>query len=301
MKIDKIEKQSRKIFDKLHIAQATDRKIFHRLTALLTTEYLKVPKNFFAGRICLDAGCGSNANATFSMLKMGAKKVYAFDLDKSVFKTAPRLLEKFNGRYELSVGNVLKIKYPDEFFDFTHCAGVLHHTTNPYQGLKELARVTKKGGMLFISVYGKGGIVKDFERFLRDKYTSDPEFKKFIDNLNAGYLLDMWEWIVSSMAEHGDDIGKKIPKFLIKKMFNEDLILTIKDRVTAPLYHQLTEKELREWLKESGFAKIERLKRYPTQNNIRKFLNPFYFQYNHKYSRILYGEGMPQLKAIKVK
>ncbi len=299
MKLSKVEKQSRKIFDKLHKVQADDMKIFHRLTALLSTDYLRVPRNFFVGKICLDAGCGSNANATYSMLKAGAKKVYAFDLDKSIFNTAAKLLKEFDTKYELSVGSVLKIKFPDEFFDFTHCAGVLHHTTDPDKGLKELARVTKKGGLLYINVYGSGGLVRDVETFFRDKYIRDSRFKRFVDNLNGDYFMEMWDWVVSSMAEHGDKLGKLIPKFLIKQMFNEDLVLTIKDRITAPLYHQSTEKELTEKLRKNGFTKIERLKRYPKQNNIRKFLNPFYFQYDHKFSRLLYGEGNLQLKAIK--
>jgi len=301
MKVNEIEKRSRKIFDELHIAQSEDMNIFCRLTALLNTDYLKVPKDFFVGKICLDAGCGSNANATYSMLKAGAKKVYAFDLDESIFTTATKLLKEFDGKYELSIGNVLKTKFPDEFFDFTYCAGVLHHTTDPYKGLEELARVTKKGGVLYISIYGSGGLIRDVEVLFRDKYVKEPKFKRFIDNLNEDYLIEMWNWVVSTMAEHGDKLGKLIPKFLIRQMLNKDLVLTIKDRITAPLYHQSTEKELTKWFRNNRFTKIERLKRYPKQNNIRKFLNPFYFQYDHKFSRLLYGEGYLQLKAIKAK
>lgn len=51
------------------------------MTSLLNTEYLKLDKNYFHGKICLDAGCGSMGNATHSMLRMGAKKVYAMDLE----------------------------------------------------------------------------------------------------------------------------------------------------------------------------------------------------------------------------
>ena len=41
----------------------------------------------------------------------------------------------------------------DNFFDFVHCAGVLHHTTDLPAGIKELARVTKEGGILVITTY----------------------------------------------------------------------------------------------------------------------------------------------------
>src|SRR3989344_9515024 len=167
MKLQRIEKRTRSLFHKLHSQQAADKKVFDRLVALLSPEYLKLPKNFFEGKVCLDAGCGSNANATYSMLARGAQKVCAFDLDRSIFSVAPSMLKKFDGRYELKTGSVLDIPYPDESFDFVHCAGVLHHSTDVYKGLSELTRVTKEGGTLFINVHGKGGIMRDFMGVLR--------------------------------------------------------------------------------------------------------------------------------------
>ena len=143
-----LEKKTRRTFHEIHKAQGDDNYIFTRLSTLLSTDFLKVEPDFFKGKICLDAGCGSNANATFNMLSLGAEKVYAFDLDETIVKTAPKYLRKFKRKYELSIGNVFKIHFPDNYFDFTHCAGVLHHTVDVYKGLAELARVTKKGGTL---------------------------------------------------------------------------------------------------------------------------------------------------------
>ena len=98
-----IERQTRSIFDRIHQAQGEDPYIFHRLVSLLSTEYLKVESSWFVGKICLDAGCGSNANATYSMLRMDAKRVYAFDLDSgnnnTILETVPRYLTEFEGRY----------------------------------------------------------------------------------------------------------------------------------------------------------------------------------------------------------
>ena len=107
----------------LHKSQGQDPAIFARLTSLLTTEYLRVKEDWFVGKICLDAGCGSNGNATYSMLQMGAEKVHAFDLDPgtedTILQSVPPYLREFEGRYELRLGNVLDIAYPDDFFDFT--------------------------------------------------------------------------------------------------------------------------------------------------------------------------------------
>ena len=251
------------------------------------------------GKTCLDAGCGSNANATYSMLSAGAAKVNAFDLNKSIFETAFKMLKGFEKRYELAVGNVLKIDFPDNFFDFTHCSGVLHHTTDAFKGIRELARVTKKGGMLYIYIHGQGGLMREVVNFLRDKYRRDRNYKRLIDKIDETFLWELWDWMTSEMAKHGDKMGEDIPKDIIKQLLNKDLALSIKDRMTAPLSQDFTEKELRDLLKDEGFTKIERLTRYPNNKNIRRFLSPFYNRYDHKFSRFFYGEGNIQFKAIK--
>ncbi len=299
MKRQELERETRRIFHKIHTSQGNAPEIFNRLTSLLSCDYLEVKKDFFKNKVCLDAGCGSNANATFSMLKMGAKKVYAFDLDKTILKSVPKFLHGFEGRYDLGTGNVLNMDYPDNFFDFVLCVGVLHHTANAMQGLKELARVTKKNGVLHITIQGKGGLVKEITDFLRDKYTKDAQFKKIIDGLEEKHFLRLWEWMSKIMEEQGDLIAGKISPAIIKELFNKDLVLTIKDRITAPTYDRYTEKEIKGWLEDNGFIKIKRLTRYPDIKNIRRFLCPFYYEFDNEFSRMLYGDGQIQIKATK--
>ncbi len=84
MKKSPIEKKTRDVYPTIHTKQGENKGIFNRLTQLMSPNYLKEEDNFFKGKICLDAGCGSNANSTYSMLKYGAEKVYAFDLDESI-------------------------------------------------------------------------------------------------------------------------------------------------------------------------------------------------------------------------
>lgn len=296
---EKVEKRTREIYHNIHIEQGDDRKIYDRLINLLSTDYLRVSKDFFHGKICLDAGCGSNANAAHSMLIMGAKKVYAFDLDDSIFQSVPKHLQDFKGRYDLNIGNVMNMNYPDNFFDFSLCAGVLHSIVEPYSGFRELARVTKPGGFLHITIVGKVGLVGEITNFLRDKYVNDTQFKELIDNLNEEDVTELWEWIIQTMIDQGDDLGKKIPFKLIKKFFNRDLVLTIKDRITTPIYNYFSEKEIVKWFDDNGFTGIERLTRYPKIGNIRRFAGPFYYKYDHKFSRLFFGAGHMQFKATK--
>ncbi|MDD5774348.1 MAG: class I SAM-dependent methyltransferase [Candidatus Omnitrophica bacterium] len=301
MKQRELEQKTRKIFHKIHAAQGDEPEIFDRLTSLLSCKYLKEKKDFFYNKICLDVGCGSNANATLSMLRMGAKKVYAVDLDKSILETAPRLLSGFEGRYVLDVGNVLDLDYEGDFFDFVLCAGVLHHTADALRGMKELARVTKKGGCLYITIQGKGGLMKEITNLLRDKYAKDTQFKELIDGLDKSHFLELWRWLNGIMREHDDTMAANIPESCIKELFNKDLVYTIQDRITAPRYDEFTESEIVDWLRDNSFIKITRLTRYPSIKNIRRFLCPFYYKYDHRFSRILYGDGHIQIKATKVR
>ena len=296
---EKFEKDTRQLFHKLHSAQADSEYIFHRLTSLLSTEYLQVGKDFFTGKVCLDAGCGSNANATHAMLEMGAEKVYAFDLDESIFETVPKMLQEFSGRYDLRTGNVLDIGFADDTFDFIHCGGVLHHSADVLQGLQELGRVTRPGGILYVHTYGAGGLIREITTFFREKYSRDASFKALVDNLQVSQLQTGIKLILAGMREHGDTIGENIPHDVLEELVDDDLVLTIKDRIAAPAYHEHSEEELRACLAKNGFSRIERLTRYPYLKNIRRFLSPLYSDYDSELARFLYGSGLIQLKAYK--
>ncbi len=303
MNRQQFEQSTRTIFDEIHRAQGDDQEIFNRLTSLLTTDYLGVDEDWFTGKVCLDAGCGSNANASYSMLSMGAKKVYAFDLDpgsgESILQTVPKYLSDFEGKYELQLSNVLDMDYENDFFDFSNCAGVLHHTADLYRGMTELARVTKPSGTLYVLINGSGGLIRDITNLLRDKYHEDAKFRCFIDNLTEERFAEIASWISEEMSEHDDDMGNRVSMELFKVLFDRDLVLTIKDRIAAPVYHEFSEDDIVDWLSSNGFSQVQRLTRYPRYKNVRRFLSPLYNSYSHELSKMLFGSGQMGIKATK--
>ncbi|OHA15778.1 MAG: hypothetical protein A3A10_00045 [Candidatus Tagabacteria bacterium RIFCSPLOWO2_01_FULL_42_9] len=46
--------------------------------------------------------------------------------------------------------NIEHLAYPDNFFDIVHCVNALDHTLNPKQALKEILRVCKPGGWIYL-------------------------------------------------------------------------------------------------------------------------------------------------------
>jgi ubiquinone/menaquinone biosynthesis C-methylase UbiE len=46
--------------------------------------------------------------------------------------------------------NMEKLSYPDNFFDIVHCTNALDHCENPDLAIKEMYRVCKKGGWIYL-------------------------------------------------------------------------------------------------------------------------------------------------------
>src|SRR5689334_3112262 len=112
--------------------------------------------NWFNGKRCLDAGCGSGRYAV-AMALHGAAEVVGCDISESGLANArERAVAVSNLTFKK--GSVLDLPFPDATFDFVCCAGVLHHTPSIGRGLDEIARVLKKKGRLFLLLYGAGGL-----------------------------------------------------------------------------------------------------------------------------------------------
>jgi|SRR3989344_3696812 len=92
MKKEELEKEVVKVFRKIHEMEANEPSVINRVSSLFNMEYLKLSKDYFVNKICLDAGCGLHVPATLRMLHMGAKKVYAIDLDKSILDLVQKFL-----------------------------------------------------------------------------------------------------------------------------------------------------------------------------------------------------------------
>lgn len=297
------EKQTRGVFHTIHKGHLETKEGAQRVRTLLNTKDLKLPENFFHGKLCADLGCGSAGSGTYNLLKLGANFVHAMDLNDSFIETVTGVLKSesdFKNRWQLDVGSVERLPYENEFFDFVLCQGVIHHVDDDSMALREIFRVLKKGGVANLMVHGEGGLLTRFVmEILRDEYIKNPSFVN--NDLSSEEVSKQIDWLVNRIDDDGSEVFSNCINLLelLKDLINEDTILTLKDRLQAPLYKMYTEDNFKLMLKEAGFSSSYRVSRKPIFKNIRKILSPLYHEYNASLARLLYGEGMITIMATK--
>ncbi|MEM5883048.1 MAG: class I SAM-dependent methyltransferase [Candidatus Aenigmatarchaeota archaeon] len=137
---DKIFKEEGKVFTKPH------------------EEMPKIVKIFKENKVkkVLDLGCGSGRHLVY-LAKHGFE-VYGIDIAKHGIKIARNWLKEENLKAELRVGDIYKkLPYPDNFFDGIVSIATLHHNRieKIRKLMKEIERVLKPGGLIFITVSKK--------------------------------------------------------------------------------------------------------------------------------------------------
>lgn len=98
------------------------------------------------GRKILDIGCG-----TGYLLKAADDRgleTYGIDISEEGVKIA----KSVSSNSKIIVGKGEDLKFPDNFFDYVTCIGVLEHFLDIERGIKEMKRVVKNNGILCVVV-----------------------------------------------------------------------------------------------------------------------------------------------------
>ncbi|TCL76958.1 methyltransferase family protein [Hydrogenispora ethanolica] len=97
-----------------------------------------------AGKVIMDAGCGSGYSTELILKAFRPARVIAFDLMPEQIRLAARR----GLPAEFAVGDMTRIDCADGFCDAAFVFGVLHHIPEWRLALAELRRVLKPGGVL---------------------------------------------------------------------------------------------------------------------------------------------------------
>src|SRR6185369_16358388 len=111
-----------------------------------------------AGKTFVDIGCGSGL-FSLAAYRLGAAKVVSVDIDDFSVACAKYLKEKYEGSdcWQIAQGSALNSDFIQSLgkFDLVYSWGVLHHTGNMYEALKNVSRLLSENGMLYLAIYNR--------------------------------------------------------------------------------------------------------------------------------------------------
>jgi ubiquinone/menaquinone biosynthesis C-methylase UbiE len=121
------------------------------------------------GRL-LEVGCGIGVDS-IQLAKCGFD-VTAVDLTESALTVAREFAAARGVSIDFRLGNAEGLDFPDESFDVVYSFGVLHHTPDIEQSVKEVHRVLRPGGTAYVMLYHRWSLVNLVHRLLRLPYES---------------------------------------------------------------------------------------------------------------------------------
>jgi ubiquinone/menaquinone biosynthesis C-methylase UbiE len=115
------------------------------------------------GQVVLDYGCGPGNDVVGFLIHTGAAEVIGVDVSAKALELARERVELHGvepSRYRLIEVTDAEhtIPLPDASVDFFQSQGVLHHTTDPEEILRQIHRVLRPGGEGRIMVYNRASI-----------------------------------------------------------------------------------------------------------------------------------------------
>ncbi len=107
--------------------------------------------NEIKDKTVLDIGAGGGGKTVFYALN-GAKKVIGIDIEEGFIAEAKQFAEKMHAENtDFRVENAEKTSFKENSFDICVMNDVFEHLSNPEKVLKEVHRILKNGGKVFIN------------------------------------------------------------------------------------------------------------------------------------------------------
>ena len=219
-------------------------------------------RDFFRGKVVLDAGCGTGKHAVFAA-EFGAKDAIAFDLSGAVdvaYEHGRRL-----PNVHVVQADIYNLPFRNDF-DYVYTIGVLQHLPRPEEGFQRLTRLIKKGGWCSIWVYGYEGTP-----FVRK--VVDPIRKKITSRIpnSMAYAASFFPTLVFFLLAKGfyRPLAKwkftrrpvaKLPMssyFAFMSQFPFTYIYnSVFDQLIAPITNYFKREEIEGWFERAGLEEV---------------------------------------------
>lgn len=159
-----------------------------------------------AGKTFLDIGCGSGL---FSLAahRLGAQ-VFSFDYDPQSVACTEEIRRRFGFQddgeqdWQIEQGSILDpddlTRYERTPFDVVYSWGVLHHTGEMWQAIRNAGHLVKPGGQLWIAIYNDQGPVSALWTRVKAIYQWLPRWLRPPYVMLMGGLLFAWKLLGSA-------------------------------------------------------------------------------------------------------
>jgi ubiquinone/menaquinone biosynthesis C-methylase UbiE len=114
---------------------------------------LLVPFAESRDRTVLEIGCGNGADG--AMFASHGAIYTGVDLTEEAVESTRAHFNVLGLDGTFQIENAESLSFPDNSFDIVYSHGVLHHTVNPQQAIREVYRVLKPGGKAYVMLYHK--------------------------------------------------------------------------------------------------------------------------------------------------
>lgn len=144
-----------------------------------------------SGQRALDVGCGPGALTAVLVGRLGAQHVAAVDPSASFVEAARALLPDV----DVQQASAEKLPYPAHAFDLTLAQLVVHFMAAPEAGIREMARVTRPGGVVAACVWDHAGGRGPSATFWRAAHDLDPTVQDESDlpGVRDGHLAELFQ------------------------------------------------------------------------------------------------------------
>jgi 2-polyprenyl-3-methyl-5-hydroxy-6-metoxy-1,4-benzoquinol methylase len=146
--------------------------------SILSEQEILIKKNWFEGKKVLDAGCG-NGRWSYGLAKLGAN-LTCVDINPIAIEETKKALKELDKNVNFVISPLEELNLPEESFDMVFSWGVLHHCVSFRKSLKNLTKILKNGGILYLYLYGRDSLsveedLKLFKKRLEYNNTKEPE------------------------------------------------------------------------------------------------------------------------------
>lgn len=157
--------------------------------------------------ILLDAGTGTARIPIIMVQRRSTLRIWAIDLSENMLKVGQKNVESagVDQFVKLRKLDAKELPYPDDYFEMVVSNSIVHHLSDPLPFLKEVNRVTKPNGGVFLRDLIRPPSEQILEE-LAEKYAGDcTEYQKklYCDSLRASFTLEEVEVVIEDSGLKG--------------------------------------------------------------------------------------------------